>query len=73
MKRLIILGTMLLLSACCETNKEKVDFPVRARSYTYEGHQYIMFLYNQYINGVVHDPDCPCHKNRTTQNHEDIY
>ena len=61
MKRLMILGAMLLMSAC-ETNKEKVDFPVRARSYTYEGHQYIMFLYNQYINGVVHDPDCPCHK-----------
>ena len=33
--------------------------PVR---FEYDGHKYIHFSVYVYHNGVVHDPDCPCHK-----------
>ena len=66
MKRsLMILGAMLLMSACCQVSNEAQEvreIPMRARRFTYEGHRYIMFLYNVHMNGVVHDPDCPCNK-----------
>lgn len=29
--------------------------------YEYDGHKYILFGDSEYDNGVVHDPDCPCH------------
>lgn len=29
--------------------------------YEYDGHKYILFGDSEYNNGVVHDPDCPCH------------
>ena len=29
--------------------------------YEYDGHKYILFGDNEFNNGVVHDPDCPCH------------
>ena len=53
------------MSACCQVSNEAQEvkeIPMKARRFTYEGHRYIMFLYNVHMNGVVHDPDCPCHK-----------
>ena len=29
--------------------------------YEYDGHKYILFGDSEYNNGIVHDPDCPCH------------
>lgn len=29
--------------------------------YEYDGHKYILFGDSEINNGVVHDPDCPCH------------
>ena len=29
--------------------------------YEYDGHKYILFGGSEFNNGVVHDPDCPCH------------
>ena len=29
--------------------------------YEYDGHKYILFGDSEFNNGVVHDPDCPCH------------
>ena len=72
MKRLImILGAPLLLSACCQVSNEAQEvkeIPMKARRFTYEGHRYIMFLYNVHMNGVVHDPDCPCNKEESNGN-----
>jgi hypothetical protein len=33
--------------------------------YEYDGHKYILFGDSEYNNGVVHDPDCPCHNKNT--------
>lgn len=30
--------------------------------YEYDGHKYILFGDSEFNNGVVHDPDCPCHE-----------
>lgn len=37
---------------------------IRVLKFEYDGHNYIMFH-----EGVVHDPDCPCHNN----SYEPIY
>lgn len=28
----------------------------------YSGHSYIMFDGSNHLNGIIHDPDCSCHK-----------
>lgn len=71
-----MLAAALMLSSCCETvetttvdaSKDYVylktkdgQYSVRVFRYEYDGHKYIMFGQNEYRNGVVHDPDCPCH------------
>lgn len=68
MKRLIIiLGAMILLSGCC-TQVERQEEPTELRlmyepkKFSHEGHRYICFRLSVYSAGVVHDPDCPCHK-----------
>ena len=35
----------------------------------YDGHTYIVFNGERILNGIVHDPDCKCHK--TTINEPD--
>lgn len=34
--------------------------------FNYSGHSYIMFDGTSHLNGVVHDPDCSCHKTNET-------
>lgn len=57
-KLIIILGALALLSAC--RTETLISDPVR---FEYDGHEYIYFPVSYYQNGVVHDPDCPCHNN----------
>lgn len=33
----------------------------------YGGHSYILFDVGEGMNGVVHDPDCPCHNTITNE------
>lgn len=62
MRKFVVIGAMLLLSACStETNKE-VELLSKPVRFEYDGHKYIHFSVYVYHNGVVHDPDCPCHK-----------
>jgi hypothetical protein len=55
-----------------ERRLNNIDYVERfeyAERFEYDGHKYIMFHklattgYHN-INGVVHDPDCPCHNNK---------
>lgn len=32
----------------------------------YNGHSYILFDGDSNLNGIVHDPDCSCHKSNET-------
>jgi hypothetical protein len=36
-------------------------YDIRVYSVSYKGHKYLFFN-SEYRLGVVHDPDCPCHK-----------
>lgn len=78
----IIATALLLASCCGTTyeishtdgNKEYVRIKLGTNSvksltvyrYEYDGHKYILFGDSEYNNGVVHDPDCPCHTVETT-------
>lgn len=33
----------------------------RTEHFNYEDHAYILFSFSRSSNGIVHDPDCPCH------------
>ena len=73
----IIATVLLLASCCGTTyeishtdgNKEYVRIKLGNNSvksltvyrYEYDGHKYILFGDSEFNNGVVHDPDCPCH------------
>lgn len=53
----------------CESHREFVNIKVKNWSktlsvyrYEYDGHKYILFGDAEGSNGVVHDPDCPCHE-----------
>ena len=37
------------------------DNTITVYKFEYNGHSYIMFSHGHAENGVVHDPDCPCH------------
>ena len=41
--------------------KGDVNKSLSVYRYEYDGHKYILFGDSEYNNGVVHDPDCPCH------------
>lgn len=69
MKKIIVILTILLLSACdsmtvhmdgwaepVNSNDSKIDVCV----YEYNGHRYLIFGRTDLTNGVVHDPDCEC-------------
>ena len=34
--------------------------------FNYSGHSYILFDGDSNLNGIVHDPDCSCHKTNET-------
>lgn len=38
-----------------------VSFRFQIVDFEYRGHKYIIFRGSETKNGVVHDPDCPCH------------
>lgn len=41
--------------------KEQAFKSLNVYRYEYDGHKYILFGDSEINNGVVHDPDCPCH------------
>lgn len=76
MKKILALLVLVLGFTGCSYKGERLDVhdsrnvPV-VREFNYNGHHYIEFgsvvrkhLVGTYIfeGGVVHDPDCPCHK-----------
>ena len=75
MKKLItvIIALIALCSCSCEpetrTRVRTTDGVSRyVRKFEYDGHRYIEFsrtleVYDNYT-GYVHDPDCPCSKNK---------
>ena len=71
MKRmLIVLGVASLmgLMGCSEepvetVNNKPVYSPDGSSWYRvkFDGHIYVVMSGSQFRNGIVHDPDCPCH------------
>ncbi len=63
MKEIMILALIALPASCSEEQMkkwdEKQDLPTS--DCYYKGHHYIIWGASRYLNGVVHDPDCPCH------------
>ena len=46
------------------------DVASHINEFNYKGHQYIMYRETSGYNGycaMVHDPNCPCHKQQTTE------
>lgn len=35
--------------------------------FSYSGHSYILFDGDSHLNGIVHDPDCACHKHDSSE------
>lgn len=35
--------------------------------FSYDGHSYILFDGDSHLNGIVHDPDCACHKHDSNE------
>ena len=73
MKKIMILVlTCICLISCGsrhnrETKEKKLSNIDYAERFEYDGHKYIIFHQlgsTNYTNrnGVVHDPDCPCHQ-----------
>ena len=74
MKKAIILALFFICLVSCGWRNNRVTTEKRlnnidcATRFEYDGHKYIMFYQygntNYHNNGVVHDPDCPCHNNK---------
>lgn len=43
-------------------NRKYFNLLLDVSKINYEGHSYIMFDGYTSLNGIVHDPDCSCHK-----------
>lgn len=70
MKRILFILAIAVLVGCDQmmvhmdgwahpvnSNDDKLDVSL----YEYAGHRYLIFGHTTLANGVVHDPDCPCH------------
>lgn len=71
MKYLALLVLAMFLGGCDYTlpparvYKAQIFRHGSIEEYSYKGHDYIMFIrtdINLAYAGVVHNPDCPCHK-----------
>lgn len=64
MKKIIfIVLSVLSLISCSEEQKKKIkeaEITVSDEWY-YKGHHYLVWSRSQWLNSIVHDPDCPCH------------
>ena len=45
----------------------KESYLMDISKFNYIGHSYIMFCGNESMNGIIHDPDCPCHNTITNE------
>lgn len=64
MKKIIfIVLSVLSLVSCSEEQMKKFKESANApeEDCFYKGHHYIIWNTSRFLNGVVHDPDCPCH------------
>jgi len=64
MKKIIIAALSMLTFAACESGTARLYAPTNIPydSVVYKGHHYLIWNRSRFLNGVVHDPDCPCHK-----------
>ena len=67
MKKLLSVVLLALCMVSCtdvrKTNSEETISFVSISRFEYQGHTYISFVgLNGYQSGIVHDPDCKCHK-----------
>lgn len=63
-KTIIAVLSILAFASCSE---EEMKQYIKEQNYPkkdvyYKGHHYLIWDNSNYLNGVVHDPDCPCHK-----------
>lgn len=60
----LIFTILLSLFSCKEPNTVTHDgiFIRSANKFQFEGHDYILFIRSTEMNGIVHDPNCPCWK-----------
>ena len=65
MKKIIFMVlSVLLLVSCSEEQRQKLLGTSQIEPVCngwYRGHHYLVWGAPKYQNGVVHDPDCPCH------------
>lgn len=82
MKKIILcLFAVAMLASCVPskykeaetTNVEHMEVSTETTStlldiskLSYSGHSYILFDGSTHLNGIVHDPDCPCHESKET-------
>lgn len=62
MKKIILVLSVLSLVSCSEEQKKKYKDEKITPSYEwyYKGHRYLVWNRSQWLNSIVHDPDCPC-------------
>lgn len=49
-------------------DSEEYYYSLDATHFEYNGHKYILFEEYERWGGIVHDPDCPCHKKDNNDN-----
>lgn len=59
---LIVLSVLSLVSCSEEQRKEIREAKIApTNEWWYKGHHYLAWSMSQWLNSIVHDPDCPCH------------
>ena len=62
-KIILIVLSVLSLVSCSEEQRKEIKNAEITPSYEwyYKGHRYFVWNSSRWFNGIVHDPDCPCH------------
>ena len=66
MKKIAIFMLTALLVSCSEEQIKELNKRVEEEGFPnkevfYKGHRYLIWEHSRFLNGVAHDPDCPCH------------
>lgn len=65
MKKIIFMVLyVLLLVSCSEEQRQKLLGSQQVEPSCkgwYRGHRYLVWMWSSRFNGIIHDPDCPCH------------
>ena len=76
MRKIIIAALSILAFASC--SEEEMKQYIKEQNYPkedvyYKGHHYLIWDNSNYLNGVVHDPDCPCSQRFWVEKNDTIY